>query len=264
MFCSQCGGKLLDEAKFCSSCGLGVADASKAVSANPILPPTNVDAKDLLKNHKSIGEEYANVPWVIKQLSKQKKVKDWSKQKALLRFEGSPKPNGAKMELIIAENFIAILTPFSFMSNQWASSIIFPREEIKMLQIGTASHVQHMGLGATVGDYWVINLITQAAGIGTKTLSASEAFKTGYQSAGTNYANGEYPTYLSLGQTNYQMNEYISLYEQKTMYLANFWPVSLDGGHVNTSGVFKQHLELVSGKNSKRLFHAIYLSPEHY
>lgn len=49
MFCSQCGGKLLDEAKFCSSCGSGVADASKAVSANPILPPTNVDAKDLLK-----------------------------------------------------------------------------------------------------------------------------------------------------------------------------------------------------------------------
>ena len=242
MFCSQCGGKILDEAKFCSSCGSGVADASTAVTTNPILPPTNVDAKDLLKNHKTIGEEYANVPWVIKQLSKQKKVPDWSSQKAILRFEGAPKPNGSKVELVIAENFIALLTPFSFMSNQWASSIIFPRSEIKMLQVGTASHVQYMGLGSSVGDYWVINLITQAAGIGSKEVSASEAFKAGFQSAGTNYASGEYPTYLSLGQTNFQMNEYISLYEQKTMYLANFWPVSLDGGHVNTSGGFQTAL----------------------
>ena len=112
----------------------------------------------------------------------------------------------------------------------------------KLLQIGTASHVQHMGLGSSVGDYWVINLITQAAGIGPKEISASEAFKAGFQSAGTNYASGEYPTYLSLGQTNFQMNEYISLYEQKTMYLANFWPVSLDGGHVNTSGGFQTAL----------------------
>ena len=65
MFCSQCGGKILDEAKFCSSCGSAVADASKAVTTNPILPPTNIDAKDLLKNHKTIGEEYANVSWVF-------------------------------------------------------------------------------------------------------------------------------------------------------------------------------------------------------
>lgn len=139
MFCSQCGGKLIDEAKFCSSCGSGVAEAGKAVATNPVFPPTNADAKDLLKHHKTIGEEYANVPWVIKQLSKQKKVPDWSKQKALLRFEGYPKPNGSKVELVIAENFIALLTPFSFMSNQWASSIIFPRAEIKMLQVGTAN-----------------------------------------------------------------------------------------------------------------------------
>jgi len=46
----------------------------------------------------------------------------------------------------------------------------------------------------------------------------------------------EWPIYVPLGDTPYKQQKSTEMYKAKIDVLGLFWPISLDGGHINKSG----------------------------
>ena len=209
MFCSQCGEKLQPNSKFCSSCGSQIAETIEQQ-----LPSQKISKEQILSDAQSVDSVFSSENWVINQLKKYDKKSGKSyNQKVISRFQGFfHKPSGQLHEIVITPDYIAVANKFSWTSNSYAGVTFFEHDSVKLLLFGSVSHTQHMGTTASQANLWSLSIV--------------------------NTSDFETFLYLPLGDTNYQMQKNIELYSAKVQILSEFWPVSLDGGHVDSSSGF--------------------------
>lgn len=101
MFCSKCGNKLTDSAKFCNECGAKVKPSSEASSAEDVDVEVGITVS--LDNNKQ--EEFTNNDVYIEHLHKMLSVKipNWISvgQTVRLREEGNTSRSGRKGDLLL-------------------------------------------------------------------------------------------------------------------------------------------------------------------
>lgn len=212
MFCTNCGIKIIESAKFCQGCGTAVLVAEDAPAPHHNL---TITPEEVLEQSQDVRAIFANEEWAINLLSKRwpKSDRDGFNRKVVGRFRGKVhNPTGGDRHIIFTDQYVGIVNKTSFASNEFGGAIVFEREQIKLVQVGSANYVHHSGTISTSSDWWTVNLI--------------------------NMEDREFQVYLPLGETNYQQQNNIKVYNAKISILSLFWPVSLDGGHIDKSGGF--------------------------
>lgn len=88
---------------------------------------------------------------------------------------------------------------------------IHTRDSIKLIQVGSANYTHTSGNVSQNSEWWTISIILEN--------------------------ERELPIiYMPLGNTNYQQQKNSELYSAKISILAQFWPMSLNGGHIEQAG----------------------------
>lgn len=210
MFCTNCGKENTSEAKFCQHCGheVVILDSAKVPKSNKI----TFTSADVLRDSHDLLESFENQVWVTSLISKKwpKADKDGFNRKVVGRFKGKfYKPIGPEKEIIFTDQYVAVVGKGSLLHNEFAGAFIFRRESVKLIQVGTASHIQNSGTISNYSNWWTINIITND--------------------------DKEHPIFLSAGDTPYRKQQLTEIYNAKILILELFWPISLDGGHMDSS-----------------------------
>jgi len=213
MFCINCGAQLASEAKFCQGCGTAIPN-SPSLEGDSKKGSVEISPAEILDQSPTLLTAFENETWIIDRFKKKSLILDPEglNQKVVGRFRGGlGLPDGYKTDLVFTDKVLGLLCKGSAI--KWPNipfTRILEKHEIKLIQVGTANHVHTSGAASTSKDFWTIGIILQD--------------------------DKELPLlYIPLGDSNYKMQKTAEMYSAKISVLGQFWPVSLDGGHIAKS-----------------------------
>jgi tetratricopeptide (TPR) repeat protein len=191
---------------------------------------------------KNVMEEYQDKDKYLKQIKKAKSAQRLLEDQALVRFTAHHKPTaGTPVELLFSKNFVSLITPTTVgvLLGYTGGIVEIPRQEVIKIQLGTLQHTRYGGVSANTNPFLTVTVVTSKAGIDLKPISVGEAYRSGLNAHRANTLDGEYFIYLPLGKTMYQIEKYLEIYTEKFQFLSNFYPVSEDGGNLESSSGFR-------------------------
>ena len=214
MFCTNCGTGLTDEANFCQGCGSKVSKSSaKGEDSKQSL--IQVSPSEILNQSLILSTVFQDENWIVELIKKK-----WPKnnpgdfdRKVLGIFKGKlATPTGSNLEIIFTDEYLGLVSKGSPMGWPIPSFAgIHTRDSIKLIQVGSASYNHTSGAMSQNSEWWTVSVIFEN--------------------------ERELPIiYLPLGNTNYQQQKNSELYSAKISILAGFWPMSIDGGHIDKAG----------------------------
>jgi hypothetical protein len=214
MFCTNCGIVIAEKAQFCQGCG-------SKVSTNPVADndPTSIVAKisasEILEQSLELESVFATETWVLNLMKKK-----WPKsnpndynRKVIGRLKGKfAALNGSDLEVIFTNEYLALVSKGSPMGWPIPSMVVvLTLEEVKLIQVGSANYLHGSTTTMEGADWWTISIILKN--------------------------EREMPIiFIPLGNTNYQHQKNFELYSAKISIIANFWPITFDGGHIELGG----------------------------
>jgi hypothetical protein len=214
MFCKHCGTGFSNDAKFCEGCGSQVSNSSNK-SKDLIKESAEISPAEILNQSLDLIEVFENETWVVELIKKK-----WPKsnpgnynQKVIGRFKGKlANPTGSDLEVIFTDEYLGLVSKGSPMGWPIPSMVVIhTRDKIKLIQVGSANYIHTSGAGSRNSDWWTVSIILEN--------------------------DRELPIiYLPLGETNFQQQKNSELYSAKISILAPFFPMSLDGGHIEKAG----------------------------
>lgn len=131
--------------------------------------------------------------------------------KYITNLWGSTDPEKGE-DLIIFTNLHLLMVGTGFggwLDGGTSGDAYIPNQNIDHLSLGTAHHVQYSGFTSSEGNYWTLAIITTDGAV--------------------------YERYIALGSNEKQINESRQRLTHIFQYLANFFTVTVDGGHAETS-----------------------------
>jgi hypothetical protein len=213
MFCSVCGARVTEQARFCRGCGSEIPSSSDHhEDSAPAL--VQISPSEILSQSQDFSTVFENESWVIDLVKKK-----WPKsnpgnynRKVLGRFRGKLNPTGTDLEVIFTDEYLGLVIKGSPMGWPMPSFVhIHVRNTVKLVQVGSANYVHTSGSASRSSDWWTVSVILESG--------------------------KELPIiYLPLGDSNYQQQQNSELYSAKFSILTQFWPVTLDGGHIESAG----------------------------
>jgi hypothetical protein len=210
----HCGTGLTDEAKFCEGCGSQVSKSSrKGEDSKQDL--IQISPSEILDQSQVLLTAFQEKTWVIELIRKK-----WPKsnpgdfnRKVIGTFRGNlANPTGSDLEVIFTDEYLGLVSKGSPMGWPIPSMVVIHnRDSVKLIQVGSANYIHASGAGSQSFEWWTVSVILEN--------------------------ERELPIiYLPLGNTNYQQQKNSELYSAKISILAQFWPMSLDGGHSEQAG----------------------------
>lgn len=235
----ECGYQLPEEAKFCIKCGKAtqMEEESKDSGLGKSSLPENWQS-----NHRKVSEAFPDAPWIPSFLSKQtswvgeENFPDAINEIALMSFSGRFIPTGrADSVLLFTPGYVALLGKKKMMSSQL--DIVIPSKNIIKIQIGTQSHLFRGGSVAFQGNFWHVSVITERARTGEDTRPANNyaQARSGLPLLYKYFTNGQADFFIEAGRTAFEAEETEKKLLELFSYLANFYEVTLDGGHIESS-----------------------------
>jgi hypothetical protein len=220
MFCIHCGCQVVEGAKFCQGCGKAIP-GSQPKSSGTSTELTQPTKEELLTQSQKVTGAFESETWLI-ELIKKKWPKSYPEnfdQKVVGRFNGKLlTPDGQDIVVLFTDRYLALIIKGSPMGWPMPSFVhVHPRDTVKLVQMGTANYIHTSGAVSQSSDFWTLSLILEN--------------------------EKELPIiFLPLGSTTYQQQKNSEIYSAKISVLGEFWPVSLDGGHINKSGGYSLNL----------------------
>ena len=214
MFCKHCGSAFTDDARFCQGCGSEISN-SPSKSNDSKKGMADLSPSEILNQSMELSSVFENETWVIELIKKK-----WPKanpgnynRKVIGRFRGKfANPTGSDLEVIFTDEYLGLVSKGSPMGWPLPSMVVIhTRDKIKLIQVGLANYTHSSVAGLRNSDWWTVSIILEN--------------------------DREIPIiYLPLGETNYQQQKNSELYSAKISILAPFFPMSLDGGHIEKAG----------------------------
>ena len=198
--------------------------------------------KNWQSQHKKVSDAFPEAAWIPAFLSKQtswvgeENFQDALNELALASFTGRFTPTSrADSVLLLTPGYVALLGKKKMMSAQL--DIVIPSKNIIKIQVGTQSHLFRGGSVAFQGNFWHISVITERAKRAENTRSANNFAqgRTGLPLLYKYFTNGEADFFIHAGSTSYEIEENEKKLKEIFSYLANFYEVTLDGGHIESS-----------------------------
>jgi hypothetical protein len=131
--------------------------------------------------------------------------------KFILNLWGSTDPEKGEDLIIFTNLHLMLIGPGygGWLDGGTSGDAYIPNQNIDHLSLGTAHHVQYSGFTSSEANYWTLAIITTDGAV--------------------------YERYLALGNGEKQINESRQRLTHIFQYLANFFTVTVDGGHAESS-----------------------------
>lgn len=153
MFCSECGTKAGESAKFCSACGNSLA----GTLANPT-EESNFERLEVKPFDTCDGFMDAVYPLVtpfVREIDA-----DLVQQDLYAYFHGTLDANRTKSALIfVFENEILLIEGKGMLSLKPTEATLLKGEDINRIEVGTAHHTSHGGFVSSEYEYFTIKFV---------------------------------------------------------------------------------------------------------
>lgn len=131
--------------------------------------------------------------------------------KFILNLWGSSDPSKGSDLIIFTNLHLMLIGPGygGWLDGGTSGDVYIPNQNIDHLSLGTAHHVQYSGFTSSEANYWTLAIITTDGAV--------------------------YERYIALGNGEKQINDSRQRLTHTFQYLANFFTVTVDGGHAESS-----------------------------
>lgn len=131
--------------------------------------------------------------------------------KYITNLWASDEPTHNSGAMIFTDQHLLIVAPGygGWLDGGTSGDIFIPNQNIDHLALGSAHHVQYSGFTSSDSNFWTVAIITTDGAV--------------------------YERYISLGSGEKQVNESRQRLTKTFQYLSNFFTVTVDGGHVEST-----------------------------
>lgn len=157
----------------------------------------------------TVAQAFSNDSKLIKHFSKF--VSAALEYKFITNLWGSTDPAKGADPIIFTDQFLILVGAGygGWLDGGYSADTFIHVQNIDHLSLGTAHHVQYSGFTSSEGNYWTLAVITHDGAV--------------------------YERYIALGNGEKQINESRQRLTHTFQYLANFFTVTVDGGHAESS-----------------------------
>lgn len=188
----------------------GLSTAAPAQSSSSGAGSTSASGVEKLSvaGNSTVAQAFSENAKLIKHLTKyQSNVLGL---KYVTNIWGSTEPQKGDDAIIFTNHFLVIIgAGFGGWLDTGLSDIQIPNVNVDHLSLGSAHHTQYSGFVSNDSNYWTLAIICKDGSV--------------------------FERYISLGSSERQINESRQRLTHTFQYLANFFPVTVDGGHAESS-----------------------------